>query len=106
MPNIVQIEQRKRLAVRNELIRRQNVKRHAEHIARTKLKDDQNRAQRVATWQQELDRLHAASIHGSGLDAIRANRMTALKEMILKKKHVNEGPGPEAALRGGAQPRH
>ena len=94
MPNIMQIEQRKRLAVRNELIRRQNVKRHAENTARTKLKDDQNRAQRVATWQQELDRLHAASIHGSGLDAIRANRMTALKEMILKKKHVNEGTGP------------
>ena len=94
MPNIIQIEQRKRLAVRNELIRRQNVKRHAEHIARTKLKDDQNRAQRVATWQQELDRLHAASIHGSGLDAVRANRMTALKEMILKKKHVYEGTGP------------
>ncbi len=92
MPNIVQIEQRKRLAVRNELIRRQNVKKHAENIARTKLKDDKNRAQHVATWQQELDRLHAASIHGSGLDAIRANRMTALKEMIIKRKHEGTGP--------------
>ena len=94
MANVVQIAQRKRIAVRNDLIRRQNVKRHAENTARTKLKDDQHRAQRVATWQQELDRLHAASIHGSGLDAIRANRMTALKEMILKKKHVYEGTGP------------
>ncbi len=94
MPNIVQIEQRKHVAVKHDLIRRQNVKRHAQNAARTKLKDDQNRAQRVATWQQELDRLHAASIHGSGLDAIRANRMTALKEMILKKKHVYEGTGP------------
>ena len=84
MPKVVKIAQRKHIAVKHDLIRRQNVKRHAENAARTKLKDDQNRAQRVATWQQELDRLHAASIHGSGLDAIRANRMAALKEMIAK----------------------
>ncbi len=84
MPKGVKIAQRKRVAEKRDLIRRQNVKRHAEHAARTKLKDDQNRAQRVATWQMELDRLHAASIHGSGLDAIRTNRMTALKEMLGK----------------------
>ncbi len=92
MAKVGKIAQRKRIAVRNDLIRRQNVKRHAENTARTKLKDDQHRAQRVATWQQELDRLHAASIHGSGLDAIRANRMTALKEMIIKRKHEGTGP--------------
>ena len=75
---------RKNIAVKRDLIRRQNVKRHNEFAARIKLKSDQIHAQHVATMQMELDRLHAASIHGSGLDATRINRMNALKEIIGK----------------------
>ena len=73
---------RKRAAVRMDLIRRENVKRHNEFAARTKLKNEQVMAQKVATMQMELDRLHAAAIHGSGLDAVRINRMNALKGII------------------------
>ena len=80
------IEMRKHLAERRDLIRRQNVKRHNEFAARMKLKNDQINAQKVATWQSELDRLHAASVHGSGLDTIRFNRMTSLRDTIAKYK--------------------
>ncbi len=73
---------RKRAADWLSLIRRENVKRHIENTARHKLKNDQIIAQKVATMQMELDRLHAASIHGSGLDAVRINRMNALKGII------------------------
>ncbi len=51
-----------------------------------KLKKDQVAAQRVGTMQIELDRLHEAAIRGSGLDAVRINRMNALKEIIGKYK--------------------
>ena len=77
---------RKNIAVKRDLIRRQNVKRHNEFAARVKLKYDQNNAQKVATWQSELDRLHAASVHGSGLDTIRFNRMNQLRDTIAKYK--------------------
>ena len=77
---------RKNDAVMNELIRRSNVKRHNDYAARIKLKDDQFRAMDIATKQQELDRLHAANVHGGGLDAIRFNRMNALKELVAKYK--------------------
>ncbi len=80
------IEMRKHLAERRDLIRRQNVKRHNEFAARMKLKNDQINAQKVATMQSELDRLHAASVHGSGLDTIRFNRMTILRDTIAKYK--------------------
>ena len=80
------IEMRKHLAERRDLIRRQNVKRHNEFAARMKLKNDQINAQKVATYQSELDRLHAASVHGSGLDTIRFNRMTILRDTIAKYK--------------------
>ena len=73
---------RRLAAQRMDLIRRQNVKRHNEYAARTKLKNDQVQAQRVATMQMELDRLHESSIRGSGLDAVRINRMNALKQII------------------------
>ncbi len=86
MPKGVKIALRKNLAIKRDLIRRANVKRHNEFAARIKLKSDQVTAQRVATMQMELDRLHAASIHGSGLDAIRMNRMNSLKEIIGKYK--------------------
>ena len=75
---------RKRAAERMALIRRENVKRHNEFAARTDLKMRQVQAQRVATMQMELDRLHAAAIHGSGLDQIRMDRMNALKTAIGK----------------------
>ena len=73
---------RKQAAARMDLIRRENVKRHNDFAARTTLKASQVQAQRVATMQMELDRLHAASIHGSGLDVVRINRMNALKQVI------------------------
>ncbi len=80
---------RKNIAEKRDLIRRQNVKRHNEFAARMKLKNDQITAQKVATWQSEMDRLHGASVHGNGLDAIRFNRMNALKEIIGKYKSFN-----------------
>ena len=73
---------RKQAAARMDLIRRENVKRHNEFAAKTALKASQVQAQRVATMQMELDRLHAAQVHGSGLDAVRINRMNALKQVI------------------------
>ena len=66
------------------LIRRENVKRHNEFAARTKLKLDRVHAQRVATMQMELDRLHGAAVRGNGLDRVRINRMNTLKEIIGK----------------------
>ena len=75
---------RKRAAELMQNIRRENVKRHNEYAARTKLREDQVRAQRVATMQMELDRLHEAAIRGTGLDKIRINRMNLLKEVIGK----------------------
>ena len=80
-----------------DLIRRQNVKRHNEFAARSALKAAQVAAQRVATMQMELDRLHEASIRGSGLDAVRINRMNALRQVIGSYK-TNVGPGPQAPL--------
>ena len=73
---------RKQAADRMALIRRENVERHNKYAARTKLRNDQVAAQRVGTMQRELDRLHEASIHGTGLDAVRINRMNALKQII------------------------
>ena len=73
---------RKRAADRMALIRRENVEPHNKYAARSKLRNDQIAAQRVGTMQRELDRLHEASIHGSGLDAVRLNRMGALKQII------------------------
>ena len=81
---MAKIVTRKRAADRLSLIRRENVKRHTEHAARHKLKNDQHTAQRVATMQMELDRLHEAAIRGNGLDKIRINRMNVLKEVIGK----------------------
>ena len=75
---------RKRAADRMAFIRRENVKRHNEFAARTDLKMRQVQAQRVATMQMELDRLHAAAIHGNGLDKIRMDRMNALKTAMNK----------------------
>ena len=73
---------RRQAAERMDLIRRENVKRHNELAARRELKMRQVAAQRVATMQMEHDRLLAASIHGSGLDQSRWNRMTALKNVL------------------------
>ena len=89
---------RRRAAQRMDLIRRENVKRHNEFAARSALKAQQVAAQRVATMQQELDRLHEAAIRGSGLDAVRMNRMNALKEVIGSYRNVNSGTRPPPAL--------
>ena len=82
MAKVRGIETRQRAAQRMMLIRRENVKRHNEFAARTKLKMDQVHAQRVATMQMELDRLHSSAVRGSGLDNVRINRMNTLKGII------------------------
>ena len=73
---------RKHAAQKMMLIRRENVKRHNEFAARTKLKMDQVHAQRVQTMQMELDRMHGAAVRGNGLDQVRINRMNTLKGII------------------------
>jgi len=73
---------RKRLADRLDLIRRGNVKRHADSSARIKLHTDRQQHQRTATMQRELDNLHESSIRGSGLDTVRINRMNVLRSLI------------------------
>ena len=65
-------------------LRRENVKRHTDSAARSKLREDQIRSQRVANMQLELDRLHAAAIRGIGLDRVRIDRMNILKQVIGK----------------------
>ena len=73
----------KHAAERLALIRHENVKRHNEFAAKTKLKNDRIHAQRIATMQMELDRLHGAATRGSGLDATRINRMKHLRQIIV-----------------------
>ena len=80
---------RKRAAERMDLIRRENVKRHTELAARRDLQMRHIAAQRVATMQMEHDRLLAASVHGSGLDAARHNRMAALKQVLLSFQNAD-----------------
>ena len=75
---------RKRAAELMLKLRRENVKRHTDSAARTKLREDQIRSQRVVNMQLELDRLHAAAIRGSGLDRVRIDRMNILKQVIGK----------------------
>ena len=75
---------RKRAAELMLKLRRENVKRHTDSAARSKLREDQIRSQRVANMQLELDRLHAAAIRGSGLDKVRIDRMNILKQVIGK----------------------
>jgi len=75
---------RKRAAELMLKLRRENVKRHTDSAARTKLREDQIRSQRVVNMQLELDRLHAAAIRGSGLDKVRIDRMNILKQVIGK----------------------
>jgi hypothetical protein len=76
------IATRKRLADRMELLRRGNVKRHADYSARLKLQTDRAQHQRNATFQRELDNLHESSLRGSGLDRVRIDRMNALRAII------------------------
>ena len=79
---------RKRAAERMDLIRRENVKRHTELAARRDLQMRHIAAQRVATMQMH-DRLLAASVHGSGLDAARHNRMAALKQVLMSFQNAD-----------------
>ena len=80
------ITTRKRAAEKMQLIRRENVQRHNIYASRVKLKNDQLNAQKVTTMQMELDRLHGAAVRGSGLDAVRINRMNTLKSVIASYK--------------------
>jgi hypothetical protein len=74
----------KQAAERMALLRADNVKRHTAHAARSNLREQQLAKQRVTQFQFELDNLHEAAVRGSGLDAVRLNRMNALKELIGK----------------------
>ena len=76
------VETRNKAAQQMMLIRCENVKRHNEFAARTKLRMDQVHAQKVQTMQMELDRLHGAAVRGNGLDNVRINRMNTLKGII------------------------
>jgi hypothetical protein len=76
----------KQAAARMLLIRRENVKRHNENSARINLRTSQIQKQKVQTMQMELDRFHEAAVRGSGLDAVRINRMNTLKQIIGKYK--------------------
>jgi hypothetical protein len=76
----------KQAAARMLLIRRGNVKRHNENSARINLRTSQIQKQKVQTMQMELDRFHEAAVRGSGLDAVRINRMNTLKQIIGKYK--------------------
>ena len=67
---------------RLETIRRQNVKRHTEAAARTKLREDIRRATANRNAQFELSRLHEASLRHSGLDKMAFDRMNALKRVV------------------------
>ena len=84
MTKVRGVATRKRAAELMLNIRRENVKRHEKSAARSKLQGDQVRAQRVATMQYELDRLHQSAIRGNGLDRVRIDRMNMLKQVIGK----------------------
>ena len=84
MTKVRGVATRKRAAELMLNIRRENVKRHEKSAARSKLQGDQVRAQRVATMQYELDRLHQSAVRGNGLDRVRIDRMNMLKQVIGK----------------------
>ena len=84
MTKVRGVATRKRAAELMLNIRRENVKRHERSAARSKLHGDQVRAQRVATMQQELDRLHASAVRGTGLDRVRIDTMNLLKQVMSK----------------------
>ena len=75
---------KKAAAERLEAIRRENVKRHQTAAAKTKLRDDIRRATNNRNAQMELDRLHAASLRHSGLDAAAFNRMSELNKVVKR----------------------
>ena len=80
------VHTRKHLAEKMEAIRRENVSRHNKYAERQDLRMKQVQTQRVRTMQMELDRLHEASIRGSGLDKLRFDRMRYLRNTINKDK--------------------
>ena len=84
MTKVRGVATRKRAAELMLNIRRENVKRHEKSTDRSKLRDSQVRAQRVATMQMELDRLHASAVRGNGLDKVRIDRVNVLKQVIGK----------------------
>ena len=76
---------RKRMAEKMDAIRRGDVERHKKYAARQDLRMRQVAAQRVASMQMELDRLHESHIRGSGLDQLRFDRARYLRDAINNK---------------------
>ena len=73
----------KAAAERLAVIRRQNVQRHHEAAATTKLREEIQRHTHNRNMQIELGRLHEASLRHSGLDVPGLNRMNELKQKVF-----------------------
>ena len=69
----------KAAAERAAVIRKQNVKRHENAAAQTKLREELQRHTANRNKQMELARLHAASLRYSGLDALGLARLNKLQ---------------------------
>ena len=70
---------------RAAVIRRQNVQRHMQAAAVTKLREEIQRHTSIRNMQMELGRLHEASLRHSGLDVPALNRMNEIKTMVVNK---------------------
>ena len=67
---------------RLETIRRQNVKRHTEAAAKTKLREDIRRATANRNAQMQRDSLLEASLRHNGLNQMAFDRLNALKKVV------------------------
>ena len=67
---------------RLETIRRQNVKRHTEAAAKTKLREDIRRATANRNAQIQRDNLLEASMRYNGLNQMAFDRLNALKKVV------------------------
>ena len=67
---------------RLETIRRQNVKRHTEAAAKTKLREDIRRATANRNAQIQRDSLLEASLRHNGLNQMAFDRLNALKKVV------------------------
>jgi len=77
---------RKELALRLEILRRDNLKRHNMVTERNDLKTKRYNAQRVRQSQIEYDQLMGSASRGTGLDKSRAERMQHLSKLIGQYK--------------------
>ena len=67
---------------RLETIRRQNVKRHMEAAAKTKLREDIRRATANRNAQIQRDSLLEASLRHNGLNQMAFDRLNVLKKVV------------------------